>query len=165
MKKRKILGLSLIILGLIFLALKPLGNMTGFTIAQNFSNFAQFWLYALGLGLMIFGVVLQLQDLETITEETTSPDEVKDIIQKRDPNVNSFRRKMERKYGKKLKFTGDKRKNRVYSIVEKEYFEEKYPKRRKMIALGKITEHGRLPQEKTTLEREIISKTGYDKLP
>ena len=60
MKKRKVFGLSLIVAGLLLFALNPIANFTGFAIADNIVSVAGSWLYVLGLGMMISGVMLNL---------------------------------------------------------------------------------------------------------
>jgi hypothetical protein len=58
MKKRIILGLSLIVLGLVIFFLKPLGSLTGFAIAGNIASVGGVWLYILGFGLMVGGILI-----------------------------------------------------------------------------------------------------------
>jgi len=55
-KNLKIIGASLILLGLSIFFLKPLSGITGFTISENISQVAGIWIYALGLCMMILGI-------------------------------------------------------------------------------------------------------------
>ena len=96
MKKRKVLGLSLIVAGLIFFFLKPIGNMTGFVIANNLVSVGGIWLYFLGLSMMISGLVLiQNSSLDGIVLSSSiknngmlrlTKDAVKDTQVERDVN-------------------------------------------------------------------------------
>jgi hypothetical protein len=57
--KKRALGLSLIVLGLIILFSKPLSSITGFTIASEaLGAVKDIWIYVIGLGMMIVGVGL-----------------------------------------------------------------------------------------------------------
>jgi len=67
-KTLKIVGASLILLGLLIFFLKPLSGITGFTIAENISSMGGIWLYVLGLGMLIAGFVLSLSDLTAYTQ-------------------------------------------------------------------------------------------------
>ena len=58
MKKRKVLGFSLVAAGLFLFVLNPVANLTGFAIAENIASAAGSWLYVFGLALMLTGCIL-----------------------------------------------------------------------------------------------------------
>ena len=61
MQKRRLLGISLIVLGLALLLVKPLG-ITGAIIGLGSVRVA--WFYVVGLGMIVGGMILQAGGLE-----------------------------------------------------------------------------------------------------
>ena len=56
MKMRKIFGYVFILAGLTIFFLKPISSVTGLAVADNIQSIASGWFYALGLGMIIYGV-------------------------------------------------------------------------------------------------------------
>jgi len=65
--EQKVLGLALMVIGLLTFFLQPIGSLTGFAVAENIASSAGAWIYILGLGIMLVGVmILQTETIDDV---------------------------------------------------------------------------------------------------